>query len=130
MAANKKTEEWVSPIGQTHEQVVARKLRENPEYRAIYERNRPYREIARKAILRRGELRLSQSQVAHRMGTTKSAISRIESGRHRSSLLTLEKLAEALEMQLEIDFEPKPTKRSSRRPTRKRSTRRAVRVAA
>lgn len=130
MATKKKAKEWVSPIGQTHEEVVARKLRENPEYRAIYERHRPYREIAAKAILRRGELGLSQAQVARRMGTTKSAVSRIESGRHRTSLLTLEKLAEALEMDLAINFAPKPAKRASRRPARKRREERPARVAA
>lgn len=130
MAAKKRPKEWVSPIGQTVDEFISERLKTNPEFRAAWERNRPYREIAKKVILRRGELGLSQSEVARRMGTTKSAVSRIESGRHRNSLLTLEKLAEALEMQLEIDFEPKPAKRAPRRPARKRAARRAARAAA
>lgn len=105
MAGEKKN--GVDPVGQSVEGFVAQRLKADPEFRAAYERNRPYREIAKKAILRRGELGLSQDQVARRMATSKSAVSRIESGRHRTSLLTLERLAEALEMELEVAFKPK-----------------------
>ncbi|MDQ2911459.1 MAG: helix-turn-helix transcriptional regulator [Actinomycetota bacterium] len=39
------------------------------------------------------------------MGTSHSAISRIESGKHKTSLATLERLADALDLRLVVGFE-------------------------
>jgi transcriptional regulator with XRE-family HTH domain len=52
----------------------------------------------------RAEAGLSQAEVANRMGTTQSAVARLESGRgkHSPSLATLNKYAKALG--LRIDF--------------------------
>jgi transcriptional regulator with XRE-family HTH domain len=43
-------------------------------------------------ILRRGELGLTQKDLAERIGTSHSAISRLESGQHRASIATLERV--------------------------------------
>ena len=48
-------------------------------------------------IKRRAELELTQEKLAHRMGTSHSAISRIESGSTPHERRTLERLAGALE---------------------------------
>jgi transcriptional regulator with XRE-family HTH domain len=82
-----------------------RRARRSPEYRAAQERLAPYEAIARFVILRRAELGLTQKQLAERMATSHSAISRIESGQHRASVATLERLAEALEARLVMGFE-------------------------
>jgi transcriptional regulator with XRE-family HTH domain len=58
--------------------------------------------------MRRGELGLTQEQLAKRMGTSHSAISRIESGQHRTSVATLERLAQALDVRFVIGFESGP----------------------
>lgn len=50
-------------------------------------------EIARVVIMRRAQLGLTQQELAERMGTTKSVVSRIESGQHRTSTETLRRLA-------------------------------------
>ena len=51
---------------------------------------------------------LTQEAVAELMGTTKSAVSRLESaGKHAPSLTTLKKYAQAIGCQLEIKFIPK-----------------------
>ncbi len=52
----------------------------------------------------RAAARISQSQVAERMGTTQSAIARLESGRgkHSPSLATLRKYARALGCRLDL----------------------------
>jgi transcriptional regulator with XRE-family HTH domain len=42
--------------------------------------------LARIVVRRRVELKLTQAQVAERMGTSHSAISRIESGQHSTSV--------------------------------------------
>jgi HTH-type transcriptional regulator/antitoxin HipB len=80
----------------------------DPAYRAAHARLTPFEGIARFVIMRRGELGLTQAQLADRMGTSHSAISRIESGQHRTSVATLERLAQALEVRFLIGFESGP----------------------
>ncbi len=53
-------------------------------------------------------LGLTQEQLAQRMGTSYSAISRIESGQHNTSVQTLQRLAAALEMRFVMGFEHGP----------------------
>lgn len=64
--------------------------------------------VTRFVIMRRTELGLTQEPLAAGMGTSQSAISRFESGRHRTSVATLERLAEALEVRFVIGFETGP----------------------
>lgn len=85
-----------------------RRRRSNPGYRAARKRLAPYEDIARFVIVRRAELGLTQEQLAERMGTSHSAISRIESGQHRTSVTTLERLARALEVKFVMGFETGP----------------------
>ncbi len=47
---------------------------------------------------------LSQEELARKVGTTQSVIARLESGRHTPSIRFLKNLAEALEMDLSIEF--------------------------
>ena len=76
----------------------------------VYQRERarldPFEAIARHVILRRGELGLTQKDLAERVGTSHSAISRLESGRHRASIATLERVGEALGLRLVVSLEP------------------------
>ena len=85
-----------------------RRRRRDPEYRAAHERLAPYEDIARFVLMRRAAIGLTQEQLADRMGTSHSAISRIESGRHRTSIATLERLAQALEVRFVMGFETGP----------------------
>jgi ribosome-binding protein aMBF1 (putative translation factor) len=94
-----------SPVGTSVGEHVERKLARSKSYRDAYERVAPFEQIARIAIMRRAQLGLSQQQVAERMGTTTSVISRIESGQHRTGTETLRRLAEALEGQAVLGFE-------------------------
>ena len=98
----------VSPIGIPATDTSRRRRRRDPEYRAAQERLAPYEAIARFVIVRRAELGLTQEQLAKRMGTSHSAISRIESGQHRTSVATLERLAQALEVRFVMGFESGP----------------------
>lgn len=97
-----------SPIGTPAAEASKRRRRQDPAYRAAQERLAPYEGIARFVIIRRGELGLTQEQLAQRMGTSHSAISRIESGQHRTSVSTLERLAGALDVRLVVGFETAP----------------------
>jgi DNA-binding transcriptional regulator YiaG len=60
---------------------IQQELAGSKRYSEVHKRTAPFEQIARIAIMRRGQLGLSQ-QVAERMGTTTSFISRIESGQH------------------------------------------------
>lgn len=93
----------ISPVGTPHGESVRRRAR-NPEYRAELERLAPYEALARIVIRRRGQLGLSQAELAQRMGTSHSAISRIESGQHATTVQTLRRLAGALETNLVVGF--------------------------
>jgi ribosome-binding protein aMBF1 (putative translation factor) len=98
----------LSPIGTPAADAARRRRDRVPEYRKAQERLAPYEGIARFVITRRAELGLTQGQLAKRMGTSHSAISRIESGQHRTSVATLERLAQALEVRFVIGFETGP----------------------
>ena len=97
-----------SPIGDIAAVASQHRRRRDAEYRTSQESLAPYEGIARFVIMRRAELGLTQGQLAERMGTSHSAISRIESGRHRTSVATLERLAQALEVRLVMGFETGP----------------------
>lgn len=102
----------LSPIGTSASEAQRRRARRSPDYRAAQERLAPYEAIARFVIQRRAELDLTQEQLAERMGTSHSAISRIESGQHRTSVATLQRLAEALEVRFVMGFESGPPERA------------------
>jgi transcriptional regulator with XRE-family HTH domain len=74
------------------------------EYRAALERLLPYERIARLVIGLRMELGVSQEELARRVGTSPSAIARLESGSHRPSVETLRRVATALDRELVIGF--------------------------
>lgn len=104
---NKRTSppaEGISPIGRSHASVMRGRAARNPEYRAELERLAPYETLARIVIRRRGQLGLSQAELAERVGTSHSAISRIESGRHPTTVQTLRRLATALDTHLVVGF--------------------------
>ena len=91
-----------------------RRARRSAAYRKEQTRLAPYEEIARLVIKHRMALGLTQAELARRMGTSHSAISRIESGQHATTVETLQRLAEALELRFLVGFESgsreKPTR--------------------
>lgn len=94
-----------SPIGTTVSEDVEQRRARSATFAKTQDRLRPFQEIARVVIMRRAHLGLTQQELAERMGTTKSVISRIESGQHRTSTDTLRRLAEALDGHAVIGFE-------------------------
>ncbi len=94
-----------SPIGRSSREASDRRSRRSEEYRQELERLRPYEDIARQVMALRMRHDLSQQALAERTGTTKSAISRLESGQHAPTVATLEKIASAFGGYLEIKFQ-------------------------
>ena len=61
--------------------------------------------LANEMLMARKRAGLTQEAVAMRMGTTKSAVSRLEAnGKHAPSVASLKKYAEALGCKLKIEF--------------------------
>lgn len=94
-----------SPVGESVADTIRRQARLSPEFREELERLLPYEEVARQIITLRMHHNLTQEALAQRTGTTKSAISRLESGQHAPTVATLEKIAAAFGGQLRISFE-------------------------
>ena len=61
--------------------------------------------LATALIKARADADLTQEEIAVRMGTTQSAIARLESGRSRPSTATLAKFAKATGTRLRVSFE-------------------------
>jgi ribosome-binding protein aMBF1 (putative translation factor) len=94
-----------SPIGSTAEEASRRRADRSPEYRKQREERAPFREIAWLLIKYRMDAGLSQQELADLVGTSYSQISRVESGRHRTNLETLQRIATALNRNLVLGFE-------------------------
>jgi transcriptional regulator with XRE-family HTH domain len=79
-----------------HDQYVAEREIRDPAFREARERLRPMYEYRRAIIAARLAAGLSQKELAVKMGTTQSAVARLESGSRLPSVETLYKLAQAL----------------------------------
>jgi DNA-binding XRE family transcriptional regulator len=64
--------------------------------------------IAGKVSERRAAIGMSQRELAELVGTTQSAIARLERGGRPPRIDTLLKIAEALECELIVDLKPRP----------------------
>jgi len=74
----------------------------NPELRKEYEALAPQYEIIEAVIAARIENQMTQAELAERADTKQSNISRFESGNYNPSVEFLQKIAGALNKQLEI----------------------------
>jgi predicted transcriptional regulator len=88
---------------------LEKKVMSDPEMRALYERKRREIELALLMRKTREKANISQEDIAARMHTTRSAVSRLEScgmGRHSPSIETLMKYAQALGYAVKINLVP------------------------
>jgi len=103
--ARSKRSSAVNPTGSTAEEASARRAARSQEYRGQQAALTGSREIAWLLIKYRMDKGLSQQELADLVGTSNSQISRIESGRHRTNLDTLLRIAHALDRRLVLGFE-------------------------
>jgi len=68
----------------------------NPETRKAYDALADEFGMARELIAARASMGLTQADVAQRMGTTQSAVARLESGKRPPSLRSVQRYAEAI----------------------------------
>lgn len=98
IAMDNRPQKPFSPVGQTSDEAAAERYDRDAGYSEAHDRLAPYRVIARAVVLARVARRLTQRDLATMLGTTDSAVSRIESGERAVSLETLRKLGVALDI--------------------------------
>lgn len=81
-----------------------KKLLADPEVRRHYDALEPEFAVISAVIERRIRKKMSQQDLARKIGTKQSAISRLESGTANPSIKFLQKVAEALGARLSISF--------------------------
>jgi len=79
-------------------------LLKNPEFRKLYEESQPEFEIAKAIIRARIENKITQKELAKKMNTTQSVISRVEQAKTSPSISFLKRLAAALNTTLQVQF--------------------------
>lgn len=81
-----------------------KRLLKDKEVRKLYNALEPEFAIAQAVIEKRLEKGLTQAELAKKIGTKQSAISRLESGSYNPSVTFLEKVAKALNLNLVISL--------------------------
>jgi DNA-binding XRE family transcriptional regulator len=94
----------LSPIGTDFADYLERQRRD-PAYAAAEAELAPLEALARILIAYRIEQGLTQKALAQRVGTSETAICRLEGGQHKPSVETLVKIGRALGQKLVIGFE-------------------------
>lgn len=94
------------PIAIPWEQ-VRKELMSNPKVKKAYEDLQPEFAIIQALIDARTKRKLSQEELAKRMGTGQAVISRLENANASPSLALMKRLANALGLRLEIKFLPR-----------------------
>jgi ribosome-binding protein aMBF1 (putative translation factor) len=84
---------------------LAAKWRKDPAFMREYNALEEEFALATALIGARAQAGLTQAELAERMGTTQSAIARMEGGKGRPSTSTLAKLAKATGTRLRVSFE-------------------------
>jgi ribosome-binding protein aMBF1 (putative translation factor) len=95
-----------SPLKHDHAAFLA-KASKRKGFTEAYESLELEYEVVKQLLRARTQAGLTQDAVAERMGTTKSAVSRLESaGKHTPSLSTLKRYAEAVGCELQVKLVP------------------------
>jgi len=83
---------------------VKERLLQNEDVSLEYEKLNARYQVISQIIEIRKQLKITQSELAHRVGTSKSNISRLESGFYNPSLEFLDKVAKGLGKEIHIDL--------------------------
>ena len=81
-----------------------KQLLKNPEIKKAYDELGPEFALVEMLIKKRLEQKLTQAQLAKKIGTKQSAISRLEQGSYNPSLVFLKKVTKALNAELQISI--------------------------
>src|SRR3989344_687556 len=76
----------------------------NPKFKKYYDEYGKQLEIAYQILQLRKQTGMSQTELARKLGTTQSNIARIETGQQNFTTDTLQKIAEAFDREVKIQF--------------------------
>jgi len=93
----------MSKAGAKFEEVHNRLIKDE-EFRSEYEKLKPRYELIAQIIDARNKLNITQDELAQRVGTQKSNISRFESGSYNPSLDFITKIARSLNKEIHISL--------------------------
>lgn len=79
---------------------------QDPEFRAYAEHLQPFADLAKAVVGARIERNLTQQELSKLTGVAQSDISRLESCEGNPSLKTLIRIAEGMDMRLQVSFIP------------------------
>ena len=103
------------------DEVISDRSRKNADFRRLVDSALDRRRLLQVLADQREKLGLTQTAVAHRMGTSQSAVARMEMGEIDAKLSTVERYASAIGQRVEWAVvagpAPKP-RRASSRPSR------------
>lgn len=85
---------------------LKKRWRVDSEFREAYDALKPEFQVARRLIAARNRTGLSQAEVARRMGTTQSAVARLESGQRLPAMGSLKRYAIAIGHRLDVRLVP------------------------
>ena len=83
-----------------------KKQMQDPEFRAYAEQMQPFADLAKAVVGARIERNLTQQELSKLTGVAQSDISRLESCEGNPSLKTLIRIAEGMDMRLQVSFVP------------------------
>ena len=93
---------------------IAKRWMKEPGFKAGYDALEEEFTVASMLLAARTRAKLTQAELAERMGTSQSTIARLESGAAKPSLSTLRRLAHATGMRLKISLEPRARSKKER----------------
>ena len=97
--------------GRTLKQHIGEKMK-NPEFKKAWQDLDAEFSILESVIKARKKARLTQQELAERIGTKQPALSRLEKGGfEKANIETLRKIANALDYELIVRFEPKKVRK-------------------
>lgn len=79
-------------------------LENDPEFKTMWDESAEKRVLVKTIIALRVEGHLTQKELADKIGTNQSAISRLESGKYNPSVDFLMRIGKALNKRVEINF--------------------------
>jgi transcriptional regulator with XRE-family HTH domain len=88
----------------TNEQLIAERLRGDPEFRRLWERTALARAVAVAVVRYRAEHDLSQRDLAQRLGMKQPQVARLELGEVNPSMDTLMRISSRLGIEFTIDI--------------------------
>ncbi len=83
------------------------KKMKDPEFKLYYEEIQPEMNIVRAVIDARTSRHLTQKELSEKTGIAQTEISRLENGSRNPSVRLLQRLADGMDMVLQIRFVPK-----------------------